>query len=85
MCGSSRTTSRLRAALAGKLANAARIAGYADAERAKKGATREPNEARARERLWVLLGEKLDADQLERLLAEGAKLSEDRVGRLALE
>ncbi len=50
----------LRAALAGNLVNAARIAGYADAERAKKGAPREPNEARARERLWVLLREKLD-------------------------
>jgi predicted ATPase/DNA-binding winged helix-turn-helix (wHTH) protein len=75
----------LRSALAGKLANAARIAGYSDAEHAKKGATYEPNEARARARLWVLLREKLDAAQLERFVAEGAKLSEDRVCRLALE
>ena len=75
----------LRAALAGKLANAARIAGYADAEHARKGATHEPNEARAQASLWVLLREQLDAAELERLLAEGAKLSEDRICRLALE
>lgn len=41
----------LRAALAGKIENAARVAGCADAIFVAKGATRERNEARARDRL----------------------------------
>ena len=75
----------LRAALAGKLANAARLAGYADSAHAAKEASRQPNEARARDRLQALLREKLAADELERLLAEGARMSEDEACRLALE
>ena len=54
----------LRAALAGKPANAARIAGYADSIYTAEEATRQPNEARARERLQALLHEKLDTDEL---------------------
>jgi predicted ATPase len=75
----------LRAALADKVSNAARIAGYADSIHTAKKSTRQPNEARARERLQALLREKLDRNELDRLLAEGAKLSEDDACRLALE
>ena len=74
----------LRAALAGKIENAARVAGCADAIFAAKGATRERNEARARDRLRALLREKLSVDTLERLLAEGATMGEDQGCRLAL-
>jgi predicted ATPase/DNA-binding winged helix-turn-helix (wHTH) protein len=75
----------LRAALAGKVASAARIAGYADSAFAVKGSSREPNEARARERLQAMLRDKLDPGELTRLLAEGVKMSEDQACRLALE
>jgi hypothetical protein len=75
----------LRAALAGKLANAARLAGFTDAAYAAKNSPREPNEARARERLHALLREKLPSGELDRLLANGAKMSEAETYRLALE
>jgi tetratricopeptide (TPR) repeat protein len=75
----------LRAALAGKATDAARLAGYLDAIRAARQASRQPNEARARDRLAVLLREKLPAGELDRLLAEGATLSEGEACRLALE
>lgn len=75
----------LRAALAGNMANAARVAGYADSIRAAKDSTREPNEARARNRLQAVLQEKLAPKELERLLAEGATMTEDEAYRLALE
>jgi predicted ATPase/DNA-binding winged helix-turn-helix (wHTH) protein len=75
----------LRGALAGKFANAARLAGFADSLRIANEAVLEPNEARAHARLQALLREKLAPDQLERLLAEGTKLTEDEACRLALE
>jgi tetratricopeptide (TPR) repeat protein len=75
----------LRAALAGKFANAACLAGYADATRAVKGAPREPNEARARDRVQALLREKLASGELECLLCEGANMSEDDACAMALE
>ena len=75
----------LRAALAGKLANAARLAGYSRYTWSANEATRQPIEARAHDRLCALLRDKLDPGELERLLAEGAKLSEDEACRLALE
>jgi predicted ATPase/DNA-binding winged helix-turn-helix (wHTH) protein len=75
----------LRAALAGKLANAARLAGYADSAVVEKQSPRQPNEARAYARLRTLLREKVAPDELERLHAEGAKMSEDEACRLALE
>ena len=46
---------------------------------------RQSNEARARTRLLALLTEKLAAGELERLLAEGTKMSQDKACRLALE
>jgi hypothetical protein len=75
----------LRAALAGKLEDAARLAAFADSTFTAKETSRQPNEARARDRLEALLREKLAPDELERLLAEGAALTEDEACRLALE
>jgi predicted ATPase len=75
----------LRAALAGKIGTGARLAGYADRAWMLKEATRQPNEARARGRLQSLLRERLSPPDFERLLAEGAKLSEEQACRLALE
>jgi hypothetical protein len=75
----------LRAAMAGKVANAARLAGFTDSIFAAKETSRQPNEARARKRLQALLREKLAPDELERLLAEGAKMSEDEACRIAVE
>ena len=75
----------LRAALAGKISSAARLAGYSQHTWTANEATRQPIEARAHERLCAILREKLDPGELERLLAEGAKLGEDEACRLALE
>jgi len=75
----------LRAALTGKLANAARLCGYADSAFAARHSSRQPNEARARTRLQTLLRENFVPDQLDRLFAEGAKMSEDEAGALALQ
>jgi hypothetical protein len=75
----------LRAAAAGKFRNAAQIAGYADAANAANETSRQPNEARARDRLQKILSGKLTHQELERLFVEGAKLSEDEVCRIALE
>jgi predicted ATPase/DNA-binding winged helix-turn-helix (wHTH) protein len=75
----------LRAALAGKVVNAALLVGFADSTAAIKGAAREPNEARAHVRVHVLLRERLAPGQLERLLAEGARLTEDEACLLSLE
>ncbi len=75
----------LRAALAGKTSSAARLAGYSDAAYAAKATPRQANEARARDRLRSLLRERFNPDELERLLAEGANLSEDEACVMALE
>jgi predicted ATPase/DNA-binding winged helix-turn-helix (wHTH) protein len=76
----------LRSALAGRFAEAARLAGFGDAARtANEEILREPNEARAHERLHALLRARLAPGELERLLAEGARLTEDEACRLALE
>jgi tetratricopeptide (TPR) repeat protein len=72
----------LRAALAGKMATAARVAAYADSTFAAKETSRQPNEARARARLQALLHEKFAADELERLRTEGATMSEDEAWRI---
>lgn len=75
----------MRAALAGKLAVAVRVAGYADATFASKKMARQPNEARARNRLQAVLEDEYPAGELARLLAEGATLSEDDACRRVLE
>jgi predicted ATPase/DNA-binding winged helix-turn-helix (wHTH) protein len=74
----------LRAGSEGKLAKAALLAGYADHAHGANAGTRSFVTARARTRLHALLREKLVPDELEHLLAEGAKLSEDEACRLAL-
>ena len=63
----------LRAALAGKIENAALLAGFADGAHTARRASRQANEARAYTRLQALLRERAAPDELERLLAEGAK------------
>jgi len=75
----------LRAALAGQLEHAARLSGYASAVFAAKECTLQQDDAHAHARLHALLREGLPTDRLERLLAEGAKLSEDEACRLALQ
>ncbi len=75
----------LRVALAGNAEDAARLAGFADAVLAAKGAARQPNEARARSRLDALLCERLARDARERLLEEGSRLTEDEAIRVALQ
>jgi predicted ATPase/DNA-binding winged helix-turn-helix (wHTH) protein len=75
----------LRAALAGKHASAARLAGRADASHATRECPREPNEARARSRLHAALHEQFDLNTLEALLAEGRAMSEQEASRMALE
>lgn len=75
----------LRAALAGKLDIAARLAGYVDFTWEAKQATRNPVEARMCTRLRDILCKELPADQLERLREDGAKLTEAEACRLALE
>ena len=75
----------LRSALAGKFANATRLAGFAESVRTANKTAREPNEARAHSRLHTLLSEKLGPDQLERLRVDGAGLTEVEACRLALE
>lgn len=74
----------LWAALTGKPENAARIAGYEDATFAAKKTSRQANEVRARDRLHLLLREQLAPEELGRLLAEGARFTEDEACRLAL-
>ena len=75
----------LRAGREGNLAKAALLAGYADYAHASNSGTRSFVTERARARLRALLGEELTALELESLLAEGAKLSENEACPLALE
>jgi predicted ATPase/DNA-binding winged helix-turn-helix (wHTH) protein len=75
----------LRTALAGNFANAGRLAGYVDSVFTAKESRRQPNEARARDRLRTLLSDKLAGDDLERLRVEGAGMSEEEACRMALE
>ena len=75
----------LRMALAGKIEKAARVVGYADSVHTMRKTVREPEDARARNRLNALLCDKLDRNELERLLADGAALDGGDACRLALE
>jgi tetratricopeptide (TPR) repeat protein len=75
----------LRAALAGKVVNAAQLVGFADSKTLTQRAAREPNEARARTRVHALLRERLDPAELEHLLAKGAKITDDEACQMALE
>lgn len=74
----------LRAALVGRWADAARLAGYVDAVFAAKGVVHQANEARARARLDHILADRLDANERALLMGEGAMMSEEDACRLAL-
>ena len=74
----------LRAALAGDVEDAARVAGFQDATFAAKKTSRQINELRARERLQVELTKTLGAAALEELQAQGALLDEDEACRLVV-
>ena len=74
----------LRAALVGRLVDAARLAGYVDAVFARRGVVHQANEARARARLDHLLADRLDANECAVLIGEGATISEEEACRLAL-
>ncbi len=75
----------LRAALSGKVATAARLAGFSDAAFAARKSARQPNEMRSRDRVQVMLQAEYSPVELARLLAEGATLSEAGACKLALE
>jgi predicted ATPase/DNA-binding winged helix-turn-helix (wHTH) protein len=75
----------LRAALAGKIGAAARLAGHVDAMFAAKQATRHPVDVRHRARVAAKLHEELSGAEVEAMLAEGARLTEADACRLALE
>lgn len=74
----------LRAARAGRLRNAALLAGFADAMHAAKQCARQPNEARSRAELAALLERTFAADERERLAAAGALLCEAEACHIAL-
>ena len=74
----------LRAALVGRSADAARLAGYVDAVFARRGVIRQANEARARTRLDHVLADRLDANERTVLMGEGAMMSEEDACRSAL-
>ncbi len=75
----------LRYAKRGRHDVAARIAGWNDATVRTKDVRRQINEQRAYEHTLAILREKLAADELERLLADGARMTEDDICRLAIE
>jgi tetratricopeptide (TPR) repeat protein len=74
----------LRAALAGRLTDAAKIIGYSDAAHQTANRPREPIGKRASDNLSSLLQDGLPGDQIAMLKDEGARLTEDRVTALAL-
>jgi hypothetical protein len=74
----------LRAALAGRLSDAARLAGYSDCAWTRQQATPHPVDARTSDRLRSIFAEAFAPDELERLRAEGALLSESQACELAL-
>jgi tetratricopeptide (TPR) repeat protein len=74
----------LRAALIGRSADAARLAGYVDGVFAARGVVRQANEARARASLDRVLTDELGADDRARLMSEGATMSENDACKLAL-
>jgi predicted ATPase/DNA-binding winged helix-turn-helix (wHTH) protein len=68
----------------GRMADAARALGRAEAAHALRKGRRELAEQRIRDQLEALLREALPADDLQRLLAEGAALSDEQAARIAL-
>jgi len=74
----------LRAALAGRHRDAARLSRYHSDIWTTQGKKHHPIDARTSARLLALLRERLPAGELERLYAEGASLSEAEACALAL-
>jgi predicted ATPase/DNA-binding winged helix-turn-helix (wHTH) protein len=75
----------LRAALAGKVRNAALLVGFSDAAYTTRKMSRQPNEVRAHERLQNILRKNLAPAVLAGLLDEGAALNEEQACVMALE
>jgi tetratricopeptide (TPR) repeat protein len=75
----------LRLALAGNVAHAAELAGYADAAFGVRASLRQVNEARAHARVHALLRGRLDPFELERRFAKGAKKTEAEACRMSVE
>jgi predicted ATPase/class 3 adenylate cyclase len=73
----------LLAAGTGRIDDAARLVGYADATLAAHARVRQPNELRARAHLRAILDDELSPDELDRLMAEGAALRKDDACRMA--
>ncbi|HEY4114486.1 MAG TPA: winged helix-turn-helix domain-containing protein [Rhizomicrobium sp.] len=73
----------LRCGLAGRVTDAALLAGYADDVHRKNGYSRWPMGVRALERLRSLLCERLPENEVTRLRGIGAALSEDQAMTLA--
>ncbi len=74
----------LRAALVGRPDDAARMTGYVDAVHKANGAVRHVNERRARDRIQNVLAQHLVAEEISRLRAEGAVMSDQEAVQLAL-
>ena len=74
----------LRLGLAGRIEDAARLQGFADAAYSGRSAQREPNEARAQERIVRLLRQALPGGEVDALLAEGRTLDDEAAWRLAV-
>ncbi len=68
----------------GRLAEAARALGCADARNAWRGGQREPNEQRLRDQVLAALQQALPAPELRQLLAEGGALDEQAAAAAAL-
>ena len=75
----------LLAALRGRMAAAARIAGHDDAVHGHAGEAVRPNAAQLRARLGPLLAAALPAPELARLHAEGAAMRDEQVFKLGFE
>ncbi len=73
----------LLCALEGRWPDAAALVGYADADYARRGTQRWPNEGAAHDRTVRLVTDALGADEFERLVGEGNRLSDAEVAVIA--
>jgi len=74
----------LHLALVGKHESAARLEGFADAAFEASSHARRSKHRRLRDRLLTLLRERFSPDDLQRLFAEGARLTDEEAYRVAL-
>ena len=68
----------------GRVPEAARIAGRACAINQRRSSCREPNAQRARDEVMAALQGAFAAEELARLLSEGANLSDEEAANLAV-